>query len=95
MAKLGKYVERIQALEEEKQTLSNDIKEIYEEVEEAGFDVKALRLALRLRKLDAGTRDKAERYEGEVWGSIARDIAEVAKDLRDTLKREGAEVHAV
>lgn len=47
------YCERIERIEEEKKALQNDIKEIFEEAENWGFDKKALKEVLKRRKMDA------------------------------------------
>jgi uncharacterized protein (UPF0335 family) len=48
--RLRSLVERIERLEEEKKALAGDIKDIFAEAKSAGFDVKALRTLLSLRK---------------------------------------------
>jgi uncharacterized protein (UPF0335 family) len=55
------FAERIERLEEEKQALSGDIREVYAEVKSAGFDTKILRKALALRR-----KTKAEREEEQM-----------------------------
>ena len=57
---LKAFVERIERLEEEKKALSDDIRDVYAEAKGNGFDVKALRQVVRLRK-----QDKDERAEQE------------------------------
>lgn len=57
---LKAFVERIERLEEEKKTISDDIRDVYAEAKGNGFDVKALRQVVRLRK-----QDKDERKEHE------------------------------
>lgn len=57
---LKSFVERIERLEEEKKALSDDIKDVYAEAKGNGFDVKALRQVVKLRK-----QDKDERAEQE------------------------------
>lgn len=57
---LRSIVERIERLEEEKKTISDDIKEVYGEAKGNGFDVKTLRQVVRLRK-----QDREERAEQE------------------------------
>mgnify|MGYP003640020237 FL=1 len=52
--------ERIERLEEEKKTITDDIKEVYGEAKGNGFDVKTLRQVVRLRK-----QDREERAEQE------------------------------
>lgn len=57
---LKAFIERIERLEEEKKTIADDIKEVYAEAKGTGFDTKAIRTIVRLRK-----KDKAEREEEE------------------------------
>ena len=57
---LKAFVERIERLEEEKKTLSEDIKDVYAEAKGTGFDVAALRQVVRLRKQDADDRKEQE-----------------------------------
>jgi uncharacterized protein (UPF0335 family) len=57
---LKAIVERIERLEEEKKTISDDIKDIYGEAKGNGFDVKALRTIIRMRKQDANSRAEQE-----------------------------------
>ncbi|MCB1420461.1 MAG: DUF2312 domain-containing protein [Notoacmeibacter sp.] len=57
---LRALIERIERLEEEKKTIADDIKEVYAEAKGNGFDTKALRTIIRLRKQDANERAEAE-----------------------------------
>ena len=57
---LRAFIERIERLEEEKKTISDDIKEVYAEAKGTGFDTKAVRTIIRLRK-----KDQAELQEEE------------------------------
>jgi uncharacterized protein (UPF0335 family) len=57
---LKAIVERIEHLEEEKKAISDDIRDVYAEAKGNGYDVKALRTVIRLRK-----QDKDERAEQE------------------------------
>lgn len=57
---LRAFVERIERLEEEKKTISDDIKEIYAEAKGNGFDTKVLRQLVRIRKQDANERAEQE-----------------------------------
>jgi uncharacterized protein (UPF0335 family) len=50
----------IERLEEEKKTISDDIRDVYAEAKGNGFDVKALRTIVRLRKQDANERAEQE-----------------------------------
>jgi uncharacterized protein (UPF0335 family) len=57
---LKSIIERIERLEEEKQALADDIKEVYAEAKGNGYDTPTLRQVVRLRK-----QDTAERMERE------------------------------
>lgn len=57
---LKSIVERIERLEEEKKQFADDIRDVYAEAKGNGFDVKALRSVIRLRKQDANERQEHE-----------------------------------
>lgn len=57
---LRSIIERIERLEEEKKGISDDIRDIYAESKGNGYDVKALRTIVRLRKQDPNERAEAE-----------------------------------
>jgi uncharacterized protein (UPF0335 family) len=57
---LKAFVERIERLEEEKKAIADDIRDVYGEAKANGFDVKALRTIVRLRKQDADERREQE-----------------------------------
>jgi len=57
---LKAFVERIERLEEEKKATSDDIRDVYAEAKGNGYDVKALRVIVRLRKQDADERREEE-----------------------------------
>lgn len=58
--RLKSFIQRIERLDEEKRTLSSDIREVYAEAKSGGFDPKIMRKVVALRRLD-----KAERQEME------------------------------
>lgn len=58
--RLRSLVDRIERLSEERKNIGADITDIFKEAKSAGFDVKALRMLLRLRKQDA---DEVEEME--------------------------------
>ena len=49
---LKSIVERIEKLEEEKKAISDDIRDVYAEAKGNGYEVKALRRIVRLRRMD-------------------------------------------
>lgn len=57
---LRSIIERIERMEEEKKVISDDIKDIYAEAKGNGYDVKALRTLVRMRKQDPNERAEAE-----------------------------------
>lgn len=58
--KLRTTVERIERLEEEKKEIAEQVKEVYGEAKALGYDTKALRAVVKLRK-----QDRTERQEQE------------------------------
>jgi uncharacterized protein (UPF0335 family) len=57
---LKAFVERVERLEEEKKAIAEDIRDVYAEAKGNGFDVKALRTIVRMRKEDADERREHE-----------------------------------
>lgn len=55
---LRSLVERIERLNEEKEQIATDIRDVYAEAKSNGFDVKALREVIKLRAQDRGERDE-------------------------------------
>lgn len=54
------FVERIERLEEEKQGVADDIKDVYSETKATGYCVKTIRSIVRLRKMERSARLEAE-----------------------------------
>ena len=57
---LRAFVERIERLEEEKKTIADDIKDVYGEAKAMGFDTKALRTVISIRRQDHNERMEQE-----------------------------------
>lgn len=57
---LKAFVERIEKLEEEKKAISDDIRDVYAEAKGNGFDVKALRTIIKMRKQEPTEREEQE-----------------------------------
>ncbi|ABE05266.1 hypothetical protein BA173_04760 [Rickettsia sp. MEAM1 (Bemisia tabaci)] len=49
---LEQYLSKIERLEQEKADLSEEIKDIFQDASSHGFDVKAMKTVLKLKKLD-------------------------------------------
>jgi uncharacterized protein (UPF0335 family) len=60
---LKSIVERIERLEEEKAGLSEDIKDVYQEARGNGYEPKALRRIVRIRRMDASQKAAHEEVE--------------------------------
>lgn len=54
------FVERLERLEEEKQGIADDIRDVKAEAKAVGFDVKAMTAIVALRKLHPDIRHEAE-----------------------------------
>lgn len=59
-AELRQIIERVERLEEEKIALQDDIKEVMAEAKGRGYDTKAIRTIIRLRKKDPNQRQEEE-----------------------------------
>lgn len=59
-SQLKSIVERIERLEEDKANVASDIKDIYSEAKGNGFDTRAIRTIIRMRKQDANERAEQE-----------------------------------
>ncbi len=57
---LKQFIERIERLEEEKAGIAGDIKDVFAELKGRGFDAKAIRQILRIRKQDHSERQEQE-----------------------------------
>jgi uncharacterized protein (UPF0335 family) len=58
--RLRSFVERIERLEEDRANLNADIREVVAEAKSAGFDARAIRQIVRLRKLEPSERQEQE-----------------------------------
>ncbi len=76
---LRQFVEQIERLEEDKKQVASDIRDKYLEAKGVGFDVKALRQIVRLRK-----KSDAERQEEE---TVLEVYMHALGMLDDTLTR--------
>ena len=56
--RLKSLVQRIEKLEEERQGIGNDIKEVYSEAKSAGYTPKIIREVIRKRKLEKADREE-------------------------------------
>lgn len=52
--RLSKFIQRVEALEEEKAGIAAAIKEVFSDAKDEGVDVRALKELLKLRKMEQG-----------------------------------------
>jgi uncharacterized protein (UPF0335 family) len=57
---LAQLLERIERLEEERQGIGEDIKDVYAEAKSTGFDIKTMRTIIKLRRMEKHHRDEAD-----------------------------------
>ncbi len=57
---LKQFIERIERLEEEKAGIAADINDVYAEAKSTGFDGKAMRAIVKMRRMEKHHRDEAE-----------------------------------
>lgn len=82
---LRSIVDRIERMEQEKAAIADDIKEIYTEARGNGWEVKAIRQIVKLRKKAAAEREEEEavldvyltalgmRAQGDLFDGKARE----------------------
>lgn len=58
--RLISFIERIERLTEEKKSIQADIKSVFDEAKGTGYDVKAMKVVLKLRAMDPSEREEYE-----------------------------------
>ena len=69
---LRQLIERIERLEEDKQAVADDIKEVYAEAKGEGFDPKIMRQVVRLRKMNHADRQEMESLLELYMGAVGQ-----------------------
>lgn len=69
---LLQYISKLENLEKEKSNISEDIKEVFADAKNNGFDVKAMKHVIKLRKID-----KAKLEEEDALIELYRDAVGV------------------
>jgi uncharacterized protein (UPF0335 family) len=85
--RLLSFVERFERLQEERDALGDDQKEIMEEAKSEGFDTKTMRKAIARRKMDSAAREEGdmllETYEGAIQEAEADQVSKSVKEGGD------------
>lgn len=87
--RLRSIVERIERLEEDKAAVQTDIKEVYAEAKGEGYDVKALREIIRIRKQDAAKRAEHQAIVDLYLHAVQGDLFD---DTRVTISVPGSDL---
>ena len=77
---LRQFIERIERLEEDKVALSQDIREVFAEAKDAGFDVKIMRQVIKLRKMNNDERTELEHLLDTYMHALELAEKRVSKD---------------
>lgn len=77
---LRSFIERLERLEEEKATLANDIREVFAEAKMTGFDTKAMRQILKLRKMEHNDRQEQEEILKLYMHALGMDDTDAGRD---------------
>ncbi|WP_169569823.1 DUF2312 domain-containing protein [Sneathiella limimaris] len=85
---LRSFIERIERLEEDKKAIADDIKEVFAEAKGTGFDVKAMRAVLRLRKMDKADYQEQE-YMIDLYKHALGMLDEMPSEADQDLPPEG------
>ena len=62
-ARLKSFIERVERLEEEKNGISEDVRDVYAEAKGTGFSTRALKHVIRIREYDREHGSDARRSE--------------------------------
>lgn len=67
---LKSFIDRIERLEEERKSLTADIREVYSEAKGTGFDTKIMRQVIAKRKLDKADFQEQEAIFDLYWNAL-------------------------
>ena len=66
------FIERVEAINEESKAAQADRKNVYQEANAAGWNVKALKRVIRERSLDREELDEFDQLVKMYWGALGR-----------------------
>lgn len=93
---LRRYISRIEQLEESKAELAADIREVMGQAKADGFDTKALRAVLKIRKMEPSERQEQEAILDTYLHALGMlgPSNDNEEDFPDTPSSEAAEAEA-
>jgi uncharacterized protein (UPF0335 family) len=68
------FIERIERFEEEKKSVADDIKDVYSEAKANGYDAKAMRQIVALRKMTKDDRAEMEAILDTYKSALGMDL---------------------
>lgn len=90
---LRDYIKSIESLEVEKKSIADDIKEKFSEAKGAGFDVKAMRKIIKLRKQSQDDRDHEQAIMDTYMHALQMfDGTPMGAHIADQMQQEEARV---
>ena len=72
--RLRLLIERVERLEEEKQGIAGDIKDVYAEAKATGYDAKIMRQIVRLRKMKPDDRKEMQAILDTYLNALGMDL---------------------
>lgn len=72
--RLLSFVQRIESLNEEKQSIADHIKDVFAEAKAVGFDVKTMRKLIKLRAMEAEKRREEQSLLETYAAAIQLDL---------------------
>lgn len=72
--RIKSFIQRIEELEEQKTSVTDDIKDVYAEIKSTGFDQKIIRQIVKLRKQDVEKRREAAELLELYMSSIGMEV---------------------
>jgi uncharacterized protein (UPF0335 family) len=72
--RLRLLIERVERLEEEKQGIADDIKDVYAEAKAVGYDAKILRQIVKIRKMNPDDRREHYAVLGTYAAALGLDL---------------------
>lgn len=105
--RLKSFIERIERMIEERQSIQNDIKDLYTEAKHAGYDIRTMREVVKIRAMKPADRAEREtlldvylhaletvdRIDARLAaGQTQRQIAEAENVSKTTVQRRGPKI---
>lgn len=89
---LKSIISRVEKLEEEKSAIAGDIRDVFAEAKGNGFDTKAIKQILKIRRMDAQQAEEQETifdtYRRALGMLPQLDLFDEEKSVKNTQKKE-------